>query len=202
MAKIKIGCGWYVLAILGAGTWAANKWAPNHIARAKAAAWAKVPKMPWQRGASATPSPAPTPQLATPAPESTTPSPSPEPTAALLAPETTPEPTPDTSVSSDTVTTEDLRMGAGKKVALGNTVRIRCAKLGDGGENLGGSSDFLFMVGADEVAPGLDQAVLGMKSGGKRRTRIPAELTKGTLPSGVEVGEGTLSCEIELAEVL
>ncbi len=200
MAKIKIGCGWYVLAVLGVGIWAANKWAPNHVARAKAAAWAKVPKMPWQRGASQAPSPAPTPQLATPAPESATPSP--EPTAAPLTPQTSPDPTPEPTVSSGTVKTDDVRVGAGKSVALGSTVRIRCAKLGDGGENLGGSSDFLFMVGADEVAPGLDKAVLGMKSGGKRRVTIPAELSKGVLPSGVEAGDAALSCEIELAEVL
>ena len=95
-----------------------------------------------------------------------------------------------------------MRVGAGREAKLGQTVRIRCARLGDGGETLGGSSDFLFMIGADEVAPGLDKAVLGMKSGGKRKANIPAEAAKGLLPPGVEAEDGPLVCEIELAEVL
>ena len=204
MAKIKIGCGWYVLAILGAGGWAANKWAPNHVAAAKKAAWAKVPtpKMPelpfLHRG---TPSPAPTPQLATPAPtpQSATPSPAPTAEPAAPLPQTTPEPIVE---GSGTVSTEDTHPGAGKIAALGQAVRIRCALLGSGNETLGGSSDFLFMVGSGEVAPGLDKAVMGMKAGGKRRATIPADLLKGPLPPGVEASEGSLHCEIELTEVL
>ncbi|MGC4042540.1 MAG: FKBP-type peptidyl-prolyl cis-trans isomerase [Armatimonas sp.] len=204
MAKVKIGCGWYVLAVLGVSIWAANKWAPNHVAKAKAAIVAKLPKMPWSRSAS--PSPVPTPQLATPAPTPENATPSPEPTSEPTPPpsQETPAPLPD-SAGGDTeanVTTEDVRVGGGKEAKLGQTVRIRCARLGDGGESLGGSSDFLFMLGADEVAPGLDKAVLGMKSGGKRKATIPADAAKGLLPPGVDAEGGSLSIEIELAEVL
>lgn len=209
MAKVKIGCGWYVLAVLGVSIWAANKWAPNHIARAKAAIAAKMPKMPampWSRSAS--PSPAPTPQLATPAPTAPTPesaTPSPEPTLEPTAPPSEEPDTPPTDTGGDmsaNVTTEDVRVGSGREAKIGQTVRIRCALLGSGGETLGGSSDFLFMLGADEVASGLDKAVLGMKSGGKRKANIPAEAAKGLLPPGVDAEGGPLAIEIELAEVL
>ena len=204
MAKIKIGCGWYVLAALGGLTWAANKWAPNHVAGAKRAVWAKVPKphlpeLPFLH--KGTPSPAPTPQLATPAPtsQSATPSPAPTEEPAAPLPQATPEPI---AEGSGSVSTEEVRAGTGRTAALGQAVRIRCALLGSGGETLGGSSDFLFMVGSGEVAPGLDKAVMGMKAGGKRRATIPAALLKGPLPSGVEVSGESLRCEIELTEVL
>lgn len=204
MAKIKIGCGWYVLAALGGLTWAANKWAPNHVAAARRAVWARVPKphlpeLPFLRKAS--PSPVPTPQLATPAPapESATPSPAPTAEPASTIPRATPEPIVE---GSGSVSTEDTHLGAGKTAALGQAVRIRCSLLGSGNETLGGSSDFLFMVGSGEVAPGLDKAVMGMKAGGKRRATIPAELLKGPLPPGVEAQDGSLRCEIELTEVL
>jgi hypothetical protein len=205
MAKVRIGCGWYVLATLGVGWWAASKWAPNHLARAKAAVAAKAPKvaLPWSKAA--TPSPAPTPQLATPAPTppglESTPEPTPE---VLPSPQESP-PLADVGGAGDgagKVSFEDLRPGTGRAARVGQSVRIRCALLGSANESLGGSSDFLFMVGAGEVARGLDDAVAGMKVGGKRRATIPAVLAKGALPPGLEPGTGELRCEIELAEVL
>lgn len=130
--------------------------------------------------------------------------PSPAPTAI----ETDPSPEPAPSIAPPLPTpggltqTEDIKPGAGREAALGQTVRVRCIRLGSGGENLGGSSDFVFMLGAEEVAPGLERAVLGMMAGGKRRTTIPKGDLDGLLPPGIEVeGEG-LSCEIELTEVL
>ena len=169
-----------------------------------------LPELPFLRRAAPTPLATPTPESATPSPTPSPGSPSPVPATAeprrvsSPAPRSTPAAAGDAFAGPDSgaVATEDVRTGSGKVAAIGQAVRIRCSLLGSGGETLGGSSDFLFMVGADEVAPGLDKAVLGMKAGGKRRATIPAALLQGPLPSGVEATEGSLRCEIELTEVL
>jgi FKBP-type peptidyl-prolyl cis-trans isomerase FkpA len=89
-------------------------------------------------------------------------------------------------------TTTDLVVGTGAQAAVGNTATVNytlwlynSAGVESKGTRLQSSLDpgntpLQLVVGARQFIPGFEQAVLGMRIGGKRRAYIPASLAYGS----------------------
>ncbi len=79
---------------------------------------------------------------------------------------------------------EDVAAGSGREAKTGDTVRVQYTGTLTDGRKFDSSYDhggdpFKFTLGKGEVIKGWDQGVVGMKVGGKRRLRIPADLGYG-----------------------
>lgn len=104
--------------------------------------------------------------------------------------------------------TEDLVVGKGPEVAVGDTVAVIYAgKLENGTEfdsnTAKGASPFSFKVGASTVIKGWDEGLVGMKVGGKRKLSIPASKGYGAQGSPPRIGPNAdLYFEIELLDVI
>jgi FKBP-type peptidyl-prolyl cis-trans isomerase len=96
----------------------------------------------------------------------------------------------------------DLTSGTGEPVGAGKLVAIHYAgSLPDGTPfEANGPSDppFEFRLGAGEVVPGFDEAVTGMKVGGKRQVVIPPALGYGAQGNGPIPPNAVLVFTIEL----
>ena len=87
--------------------------------------------------------------------------------------------------------TQDVVAGTGRTAQAGDTVRVQYTGTLLNGKKFDssydhGSEPVKFGIGKGEVIKGWDEGVVGMKVGGKRRLRIPAELgygEKGSPPS-------------------
>jgi FKBP-type peptidyl-prolyl cis-trans isomerase len=65
-----------------------------------------------------------------------------------------------------------------------------------------GGDPFKFTIGKGEVIKGWDQGVAGMKVGGKRKLRIPAELGYGAKGSPPNIpGNAGLMFDVELVSI-
>ena len=64
-----------------------------------------------------------------------------------------------------------------------------------------GKTPLSFKLGANQVIPGFDQGVTGMKVGGKRTVTIPAALGYGAAGNGPIPGGAALVFDIELVSV-
>ena len=100
------------------------------------------------------------------------------------------------------------RRGQGRRqtVAAGATVDVHYTGWLLDGTKFDSSVDrgkpFSFHLGAGEVIRGWDEGVAGMKVGGKRKLRIPAELGYGARGAGgVIPGNATLIFDVELLGV-
>lgn len=108
---------------------------------------------------------------------------------------------------------EDLEMGTGEEVTLGQTAVVHYtgwlhdpSKPEGKGKKFDSSRDhgdtFAFTVGGGQVIRGWDLGVAGMKVGGKRRLIIPAELGYGARGAGgVIPGGATLVFDVELMAI-
>ncbi len=81
----------------------------------------------------------------------------------------------------------DSVVGGGNVVASGKTVSLRyVGRLIDGTifdqDTVSGTSALAFTVGAGSVIPGFDEALTGMRAGGKRVLIIPPKLGYGAVP--------------------
>lgn len=100
----------------------------------------------------------------------------------------------------------DLEMGSGTVASAGKLVIVQfVGKLADGrafSNTYETKRPLRFIVGKGQVVPGFDEAVLGMKVGGRRRAIVPAKLGYGDKGFGTIVPpDAPLSFEIELVAV-
>jgi FKBP-type peptidyl-prolyl cis-trans isomerase FkpA len=95
---------------------------------------------------------------------------------------------------------EDLTVGTGAAAVTGDTVTVNYT-----GSFLDGrvfdSGTFPFRLGTNAVIPGFEQAVIGMRVGGRRRATIPPHLAYGSQGQGTIPPNATLRFEIELVSI-
>mgnify|MGYP003596452507 CR=1 FL=1 len=101
---------------------------------------------------------------------------------------------------------QEILVGAGAEAKAGMTVDVHYTGWLLDGTKFDSSVDrgkpFSFHLGAGEVIRGWDEGVAGMKVGGKRKLRIPAELGYGARGAGgVIPGNATLIFDVELLGV-
>jgi FKBP-type peptidyl-prolyl cis-trans isomerase FkpA len=101
---------------------------------------------------------------------------------------------------------QELKVGEGAEAKAGATVDVHYTGWLLDGTKFDSSVDrgkpFSFHLGAGEVIRGWDEGVAGMKVGGKRKLRIPAELGYGSRGAGgVIPGNATLVFDVELLGV-
>lgn len=100
---------------------------------------------------------------------------------------------------------EDVKIGTGKEAISGSAVSVHYSLTLADGNKVDSSYDrgqpLPFTIGTGQVIPGFDQAVLGMKVGGKRKVTIPPALGYGSNPVGPIPANSTLFFEVELVEV-
>ena len=102
---------------------------------------------------------------------------------------------------------EDLALGSGVAAHAGDDIVVHYVGRLANGQQFDSSrarSDPLeFALGAGDVIKGWDQGIAGMKVGGKRKLRIPADLAYGEHGlAGIIPPGAALFFEIELLEIL
>jgi FKBP-type peptidyl-prolyl cis-trans isomerase FkpA len=100
----------------------------------------------------------------------------------------------------------DVLAGTGDVAITGKKVTIDCVGWLTSGVKFDSSIDrkkpFRFILGANQVIAGMDQGVIGMKVGGKRRITIPPALGYGEKGAGKLVPpNATLLYEVRLLKV-
>ncbi len=100
----------------------------------------------------------------------------------------------------------DIKAGTGAEAKPGHKVKVDYTGWLTNGKKFDssvGKRPFEFMLGAGQVIKGWDEGVAGMKVGGKRQLKIPADLAYG--PRGVPqagIGPGaTLIFDVQLLSV-
>ena len=101
---------------------------------------------------------------------------------------------------------EDLTVGAGPAAHAGDEVLVHYVGWLDDGQQFDSSrarrDPLDFALGAGDVIKGWDQGIEGMRTGGKRKLTIPAELAYGDKGcGGVIPPHATLVFEVELLEI-
>lgn len=105
---------------------------------------------------------------------------------------------------NDNLYVQDLVVGTGAEAIAGRVIRVTYTGwLANGSRfdtNVGGSA-FSFTLGAQQVIPGWDQGVLGMKVGGKRKLVIGSALGYSNQGQGPIPPNATLVFDVELLGV-
>jgi FKBP-type peptidyl-prolyl cis-trans isomerase FkpA len=101
---------------------------------------------------------------------------------------------------------KDLRTGTGQAAKLGDSVSVNYTGWLTNGtmfDTSVGKQSFTFQLGAQQVIPGWDQGVVGMKVGGKRTLTIPPDLGYGNngAGNGVIPPNATLVFNVELLSI-
>jgi FKBP-type peptidyl-prolyl cis-trans isomerase len=100
---------------------------------------------------------------------------------------------------------EDLTVGTGPTALAGDTVTIHYIGRFTNGQVFDNSYDrgepLTFRLGTGAVIAGVDQGVVGMKVGGKRRLTVPPNLAYGSSGQGSIPPNATLVFEIDLISV-
>ncbi len=98
----------------------------------------------------------------------------------------------------------DLVIGTGREAVKGSLIKMHYVGTLEDGTKFDSSYDhgrlFQFVLGAKRVIQGMDQGVLGMKEGGKRKLFIPSPLAYGERTLGKIPPHSNLLFEIELFE--
>lgn len=99
-----------------------------------------------------------------------------------------------------------MEIGTGREAIKGSLIRMHYEGFLENGFKFDSSYDhgreFQFVLGAKRVIKGMDQGVMGMKEGGKRRLFIPAHLGYGERSMGKIPPHSNLIFNIELFEAL
>ena len=99
----------------------------------------------------------------------------------------------------------DTTVGTGATAVSGDTVTVHYILSLTNGTVVQSSytanKPYTFQLGANQVIPGFDQGVTGMKVGGKRKVTVPPSLGYGIQPNGQIPGNSTLIFEIELVSI-
>jgi FKBP-type peptidyl-prolyl cis-trans isomerase FkpA len=101
----------------------------------------------------------------------------------------------------------DLRVGTGAEATNGRTVTMayslwlysETAPENKGEAIEAGTAPFV--LGSNQVIPGWNQGILGMREGGQRRLVIPPSLGYGSQPNGDIPANSTLVFDVELLSV-
>ena len=100
---------------------------------------------------------------------------------------------------------EDIIAGSGAEAKSGDLATVHYVGALADGAKFDSSYDrgqpFQFTLGAGQVIKGWDLGVLGMKTGGKRKLVIPAELGYGNQAVGPIPANSVLIFEVELLEI-
>lgn len=100
---------------------------------------------------------------------------------------------------------EDIKVGNGKEVKIGDTVVINYLGTLIDGTKFDSSYDrgepFETQIGTGQVIKGWDFGVVGMKVGGKRKLTIPPSLGYGSRAVGPIPANSTLIFEVELVDI-
>ena len=101
---------------------------------------------------------------------------------------------------------KDTKVGTGAEAKSGAMVTVHYKGWLDNGEVFDTSRKpdrqaFSFNLGAGQVIPGWEQGVPGMKVGGKRELKIPANLGYGDMEQPTIPANSTLHFEVELLQV-
>ena len=102
---------------------------------------------------------------------------------------------------TDKVSIDDIAYGGeGEGVKLGDTCTISyIGTLQSSGCRFDSSKSFTFMTGAGDVIRGMDQGILGMKVGGRRKVTVPSSLGYGKRGSAPSIPpDSTLCFDIKL----
>lgn len=96
----------------------------------------------------------------------------------------------------------DEAVGEGQEARAGDTVSVHYTGTLEDGRKFDSSRDrgqpFSFPLGAGQVIKGWDEGVAGMKIGGRRQLRIPADLGYGARNMGPIPANSTLLFDVEL----
>jgi peptidylprolyl isomerase len=97
---------------------------------------------------------------------------------------------------------EDLEVGKGPEVKVGDQPQVHYTGTFTDQKKFDSSRDrqqpFVFKLGDGQVIKGMDEGVVGMKVGGKRKLTIPPNLAYGEKGVGPIPANSTLIFEIEL----
>ena len=102
---------------------------------------------------------------------------------------------------------EDTAPGSGRAAKTGDTVHVQYTGTLMNGTKFDSSYDhggdpFKFTLGKGEVIKGWDQGVVGLKIGGKRKLRIPADLGYGSAGSPPTIPpDAALMFDVELVSI-
>jgi peptidylprolyl isomerase len=102
---------------------------------------------------------------------------------------------------------EDIVVGKGKAAKAGDTVTVQYVGVSfSNGEEFDASWDrgqaFTFPLGAQQVIPGWDKGLVGMKVGGRRQLTIPPEMAYGAEGSPPSIGPNeTLVFVVDLEKI-
>ncbi len=108
------------------------------------------------------------------------------------------------AASASSLISQDETAGTGVGAALGDTLTVNyTGKLQDGTvfDTSVGKRPIQFVLGANQVIPGWDQGLMGMKVGGKRLLVIPPDLAYGASEYGPIPANSTLIFEVELLAI-
>jgi len=100
---------------------------------------------------------------------------------------------------------EDLKIGEGPEVKTGDQLVVHYSGKLENGQIFDSSyqrhQPFEFKLGANQVIPGWDLGIIGMKVGGKRKLTIAPELAYGNQRVGTIPPNSTLIFEVELLAI-